>query len=559
MAATRTLTPSFAPGPRGPRQLAADTAVRVTGVSKTFRLPSQKHTTAKHRILQPAAHRNYQVLEALDDVSFEVRRGETFAVVGRNGSGKSTLMKCVAGIYRLDRGAIAVAGRLAPFIELGVGFNPELPARDNAITNAVLLGLTPAQARARLDEIIAFAELEAFVDLKLKNFSSGMIVRLAFAVTTQVDAEVLLFDEVLTVGDAAFEEKCLTHFERLKREGRTIVLVTHQMKAVLNHCDRGLLLDRGHVVTIGGPGEIADAYMHENAGDKPPPRVSPRGFRRPSTPSRERSPTHRTPAHRQLGRIATLTRILAVAQFKLKYLDARLSYLWILVKPLAFFGTMYFVFTRIAHLDRGIGHYPVYLLCALVLWFFFAEACSESVYCLVANEPLIRRIPFPHVVLPLSVVAIALFDLCMSAIAVLVFVLASGVPPRLSWLAIAPMVALLAMVVCGTTMLLSALYVRFRDMHHIWGLARQVLMYVTPIFYVVASYPRAVRPILNANPLAAIFTEFRHAVIDPSAPSLTKTDGGVVGALVPVALAVLIFILGLWVFHRESPNAPENI
>ena len=194
-----------------------------------------------------------------------------------------------------------------------------------------------------------------------------------------------------------------------------------------------------------------------------------------------------------------------------------------------------------------------------MLWFFFADACSESVYCLVANEPLIRRIPFPHVVLPLSVVAIALFDLCMSAIAVLVFMLASGVPPRLSWLAIAPMVALLAMVVCGTTMLLSALYVRFRDMHHIWGLARQVLMYVTPIFYVVASYPRAVRPILNANPLAAIFTEFRHAVIDPSAPSLTKTDGGVVGALVPVALAVLIFILGLWVFHRESPNAPENI
>jgi ABC-type polysaccharide/polyol phosphate transport system ATPase subunit/ABC-type polysaccharide/polyol phosphate export permease len=544
-----------------------EAAIEVNGVSKKFRLPQQKYTTVKHRVLQPFAHRNYEVLDALEKVSFDVRRGETFAIVGRNGSGKSTLMKCIAGIYRLDSGDIEVAGRLAPFIELGVGFNPELPARDNVLLNATLLGLTPAQARARFDQIIAFAELEPFVDLKLKNFSSGMTVRLAFAVTTQVDAEVLLFDEVLKVGDAAFEEKCLAHFDRLKLEGRTIVLVTHDMKAVERHCDRAMLLDRGRVAAIGGTHEVARAYMQDNAAEKQPPRVRERARGRNS---RRPRPRHRVQTRTgrpatglislpPVGRIATLTRVLAVAAFKLKYLDAWLSYLWILVKPLAFFGTLYFVFTRIGHLNQGIGHYPVYLLCALVMFFFFADACSESVYCLVANEPLLRRIPFPHVVLPLSVVAIAFFDLFMSAVAVLVFVLASGVAPRLSWLAIVPLVLLLTIVVAGTSMLLSALYVRFRDVHHIWGLARQVLFYVTPIFYVVASYPSSVRPLLTANPLAAIFTEFRHAVIDPHAPSLVRADGGVLGALVPVAVALAIFALGLWVFHRESPNAPENV
>ena len=542
-------------------------AIEVRGVSKTFRLPHQKYTTAKRRVLQPLAHRHYEVLEALEDVSFDVRSGETFGIVGRNGSGKSTLMKCIAGIYRLDGGGIEVAGRLAPFIELGVGFNPELPARDNVVTNAVLLGLTPAQARARFDQIIAFAELEPFVDLKLKNFSSGMTVRLAFAVTTQVDAEVLLVDEVLQVGDAAFEDKCLAHFDRLKLEGRTIILVTHDMESVERHCDRAMLLDRGRVAAIGGAHDVAQAYMRDNAAEKQPPRVRPQaaggraqeaGSHRPVRARTGRSAPGLL-SLRPVGRIATLTRVLALSEFKLKYLDAWLSYLWILVKPLAFFGTLYFVFTRIAHFDRGIGHYPLYLLCALVLWFYFADATSESVYCMVANEPLLRRIPFPHVVMPLSVVAIAFFDLCMSAIAVLVILLASGVPPRLSWLAIAPMMLLLTIMVAGTSMLLSALYVRFRDVHHIWGLARQVLFYVTPIFYVVASYPASLRPLLNANPLAAILTEFRHAVIDPHAPSLTRVDGGVLGALVPVAVALVIFALGLWVFHVESPNAPENV
>ena len=204
------------------------------------------------------------MLRAVQNVSLEVPAGEFFGIVGRNGSGKSTLLKCLAGIYRLDEGEISVNGRLSPFIELGVGFNPDLPARDNVIINAIMLGLSRKEATARVDDIIAFAELEEFVDLKLKNYSSGMYVRLAFATAVQVDADVLLIDEVLAVGDAAFQQKCFDEFSRLQQEGRTMLLVTHDMGAVERFCSRALLLERGQVVDIGEPTTIARQYNQLN-------------------------------------------------------------------------------------------------------------------------------------------------------------------------------------------------------------------------------------------------------------------------------------------------------
>ena len=173
----------------------------MEGVSKSFRLPHQQFVTLKQRALHPFQGRTYDELHALRDVSFDVASGEFFGIVGRNGSGKSTLLKCLASIYDIDAGRMTVEGRVSPFIELGVGFNPELTARDNVI----MLGLTRREARARFDEIIEFAELDEFVDLQLKNYSSGMAVRLGFAVAVQVHAEVLLVDEVLAVGDASFQ------------------------------------------------------------------------------------------------------------------------------------------------------------------------------------------------------------------------------------------------------------------------------------------------------------------------------------------------------------------
>jgi ABC-type polysaccharide/polyol phosphate transport system ATPase subunit len=239
-------------------------AVSVDGLDKAFAIPRERAHTLKERALHPLRRVGADKLEALRDVSFDVAQGEFFGIVGRNGSGKSTLLKCLAGIYAVDTGRIKIAGRLSTFIELGVGFNPDLAARDNIVMNAIMLGLSPAEARARVDRVIEFAELEEFADLKLKNYSSGMHVRLAFSVMVQVDADVLLIDEVLAVGDASFQQKCFDVFNRLRDEGKTILFVTHDMAAVERFCHRAMLLERGHLVEIGHPRDVAARYLELN-------------------------------------------------------------------------------------------------------------------------------------------------------------------------------------------------------------------------------------------------------------------------------------------------------
>jgi ABC-type polysaccharide/polyol phosphate transport system ATPase subunit len=243
---------------------AGNTAIRVQGLEKTFRIPRERTHTLKERALHPLRRKRFNDLNVLRDISFDVDQGEFFGIVGRNGSGKSTLLKCMAGIYGADAGTIHLAGRLSPFIELGVGFNPDLPARDNVEINAVMMGLNPRVVRERFDDIIAFGELEGFVDQKLKNYSSGMQVRLAFSVMVHSDPDVMLIDEVLAVGDAAFQQKCLDVFYRLKAEGKTIVLVTHAMGLVEQFCDRAMMLSDGDIKLIGEPHEVGRAYLTEN-------------------------------------------------------------------------------------------------------------------------------------------------------------------------------------------------------------------------------------------------------------------------------------------------------
>jgi ABC-type polysaccharide/polyol phosphate transport system ATPase subunit len=231
------------------------------GVSKRFRIPEERSHTLKERALHPFRRSRHERLHALEDISFAVAPGEFFGIVGRNGSGKSTLLKCLAGIYGADQGRIWCNGRLSTFIELGVGFNPDLAAYDNVALNGIMLGLSPREARARYERVIEFAELEEFQELKLKNYSSGMHVRLAFSVAIQVDADILLIDEVLAVGDAAFQQKCFDAFTRMRDEGRTIVFVTHDMGAVTRFCHRAMLLERGRIVSIGDPRDVADRYL----------------------------------------------------------------------------------------------------------------------------------------------------------------------------------------------------------------------------------------------------------------------------------------------------------
>jgi ABC-type polysaccharide/polyol phosphate transport system ATPase subunit len=235
-------------------------AIICDGVSKRFRIPLDRSTTLKYRATHLRSTSRYHDFFALQDINFEVPEGQFLGIIGHNGSGKSTLLKILSRIYMPDTGSVTIIGNVSPFLELGVGFNPELTARENVYLNGAVLGLTHAELDDRIDGIIGFAELENFADQKLKNYSSGMQVRLAFSVAIQADAQILLMDEVLAVGDARFQEKCFDVFARYKREGKTVVLVTHDISAVKLYCDRALLLDHGQLIADGPPGDVTGLY-----------------------------------------------------------------------------------------------------------------------------------------------------------------------------------------------------------------------------------------------------------------------------------------------------------
>lgn len=243
----------------------ASPAIKVSDVSKSFVIPHEPINSVRGAFVNIFHAKTYETFNALDGVSFDVARGEFFGIIGRNGSGKSTLLKILAGIYPPDSGKVTVNGAISPFLELGVGFNPELSGRDNVYLNGTVLGLRKKEIDAKFDEIVAFAELERFIDQKLKNYSSGMQVRLAFSVAIHTNRDILLMDEVLAVGDAAFQEKCRAVFLRLKSEGKTIVLVTHGMGQVEEFCDRVAVIHQGRLAYIGTTPEGIAKYSQLNA------------------------------------------------------------------------------------------------------------------------------------------------------------------------------------------------------------------------------------------------------------------------------------------------------
>lgn len=240
----------------------SDDVITLTDVSKVFRLPLDRSSTLKYRVTHLRSSSRYESLHALRNVSFSVPRGQFLGIVGHNGSGKSTLLKVLSRIYPPTTGSLHIAERVSPFLELGVGFNPELTARENVYLNGAVLGLTRAELHRRVESIIDFAgaEVRNQAGQKLKNFSSGMQVRLAFSVAIQAEAGILLMDEVLAVGDAEFQARCFDIFARYKREGRTVVLVTHDISAVENYCDRAILIDHGRVLEDGSASRIASDY-----------------------------------------------------------------------------------------------------------------------------------------------------------------------------------------------------------------------------------------------------------------------------------------------------------
>lgn len=242
-----------------------DIAIRVSNVSKTFKLPHEKQSSIKGLFVNMfKGKRTYEKQQVLNDISFDIKKGEFFGIVGRNGSGKSTLLKLLAGIYTPDKGHIQVNGKLTPFIELGVGFNPELTGRENVFLNGALLGFNRKEMESMYAEIVEFAELEKFMDQKLKNYSSGMQVRLAFSIAIRAKSDILILDEVLAVGDEAFQQKCISVFERYKANKQTVVLVTHDMGVVERFCNKAIMLKDGAIVKSGNPSTVARLYSETN-------------------------------------------------------------------------------------------------------------------------------------------------------------------------------------------------------------------------------------------------------------------------------------------------------
>lgn len=257
-------------------------------------------------------------------------------------------------------------------------------------------------------------------------------------------------------------------------------------------------------------------------------------------------------------RFVNLTVTLARVEFKLRYFGSVLGYLWSLVRPLLFFLVLYLVFTRLFHFGRGVRHFPVYLLTAIMLWSYFVETTAGGVQSLVKREDLLRNVRFPRLVIPCSVALTAAFNLAINFIVVISFALASGVTPRPSWLQLPVLVLLVAVLAIGIGMLLSVLYVRFRDIDPIWDVAVQVLFYLCPIIYTAGQYKGLVR-IAMANPLAAIFTQMLHAFVDPEQPNVATWIGGSVRLLIPLGIIVGAFVVGLAVFTRQAPRIAENL
>ncbi|MAG44308.1 hypothetical protein CL633_00235 [bacterium] len=236
--------------------------IKLDNITKIFHIPHEKRDTLKDNVVDMFRRVSYEPLYALQNIYFDIMPGEFIGIIGPNGCGKTTLLKIIAGILMPSQGKVATKGKISPFLELGVGFDPNLTARENVYQNGIILGLSHKEITKKFLQIIDFSELERFVDTRLKDFSSGMQVRLAFAVAIQVNADILLMDEVLAVGDAKFQNKCFKVFDDFKKQGKTIILVTHDMGAVEKHCKRAIYLDNGRIKSDGDPKKVVEQYLN---------------------------------------------------------------------------------------------------------------------------------------------------------------------------------------------------------------------------------------------------------------------------------------------------------
>jgi ABC-2 type transport system permease protein len=368
-----------------------------------------------------------------------------------------------------------------------------------------------------------------------------------------VDADIFLFDEVLAVGDAPFQAKCQMHFERLRAARKTMVLVAHDLNLIQEFADRAVLLDAGRMVASGSPETVVASYheLTEEQERRQPP--TPTGAR---AASRLRAPR----LLRREPRFVALVRTLAIVDYKVKYGGAALSYVWAVARPAALFAVLLFVFSRLGRFNAGVPHYGGYILTAVILWTFFAQTTAHSTRSLVSRAPLLRRLPFPRLVVPFAVVTTGLFDLAINLAVVVVILLAMGIAPGVAWIELPLIVGYITTFAMGWSLILSAGYVRHRDLGELWAVVTQALFYGSAIFYTVSSLPEPYDRVLAlVNPMVTAIVAARHALVDPDAPSAAEVVGGTVYLLVPVAIVLATLVFGVLVFRRESPRAAEHV
>jgi ABC-2 type transport system permease protein len=380
---------------------------------------------------------------------------------------------------------------------------------------------------------------------------------------------VILCDEVLAVGDAAFQEKCLEHFERMRGEGKTIVLVTHDMEALERSCSQALLLDQGSVVEVGPVRRIIDLYEDRIPAPVMETTTRPELPREPIETSATRMGSRLARGGSALlqwlhvpspPRLATITTMLATTDLRLKYLDAVFSYAWALLRPALLFAVLLLVFGGLANFDDGVPHYPGQLVIGVVLWTFFIQATNTSLYSLTQRADLLRKLPLPRLAVPFSTVLASGFDFVVNLAVTICFIVALGTLPQPQWLELIPLVAALAVIATGMSLALSAAYVRYRDLDQLWPVASQAVFFLTPIFYVVTMAPAPFeRIIILANPLATVITQARHAVIGSDAPTAAAVAGGSVYLLIPLTVSLLIVAAGAVLFRRIGPKAAEYL
>lgn len=545
-----------------------DPVLAISGLSKRFSARSMARVPLKRLIRHPRQSLNPPRVEVLREISFEVGRGEFFAIVGSNGSGKSTLLRCIAGIYEPDAGEILASSRIAPFIELGASFHPDLDARDNIALVGTLIGLEPREARRRTPEILEYAELREFGGMPLRNFSSGMEARLAFAISLASDAELLLFDEVLAVSDLAFRERSFDAFERLRSEGRAVIYVSHQLETVSRFADRAMLLEGGGALRIGAPDAVLEEYeqrsrvglthptlrLPDEGGavrDEPAAGGPASGRRRDFAPAGEEDPP-RAAARRFLraGRALTL------AELRVRYLDSVLGYLWALVQPLLMFAVLYFVFSKVVRFEEA-SHYPVQLLIGVVIFNYFAEATGLGLPSLVVRANLLQRIAFPAAAVPTASVVVSALSFVIGLGIAVAFAALSGVTISARWLELLPLAAVLVAFSAGTALILAQLFATARDVRPIWAVLTRVLFFATPVFYPIGVAPENLGQAIMMNPIAVVIVESRNA-LGLGGSSTAEAIGGAGWLAIPALLTIAVPCLGVWLY-RARRNLVERL